>query len=90
MPAPARLMASHILRLDLTRRASFGDAERHLTRAVQLEPGMIAYMVDLADLYGRNGKPGERDRVLAAIKSARDRHPMDAALRDQCVRRWAN
>lgn len=88
IPKPARLLASHVLGLDVAQRASFEEAEQHMRRAAELAPEMVVYLVDLAHLYGRAGKVPERTRTMAQLARTPDLHPADAFFRDSCVRVW--
>jgi tetratricopeptide (TPR) repeat protein len=89
MPAWARVIASHFFGLDLARHASWKDAERHLRRAIELDPTMVVFVADLADVYGRTGRPTDRERALDRLEGLPAVHPMDSAYRDACVKRWS-
>lgn len=88
IPRWVRLIVTHVMGLDVARHATWADAEEHLARAVALEPEMVVYLSDLADLYGRSGRVIERDRALARLAAMPPRHPMDSSYRDACLRRW--
>ena len=87
-PGFVRFVAGRILRLDLANRANWPDAEREMLRAVALDPSVMMYAVDLANLYGRAGKAAQRDSALARLETVPLIHPMDGIIRDRCVARW--
>ena len=77
-------------KLDLAKRASWAEAESHLRRAVELDPAMMMYAVDLATLYGRADRAASRDSVLARIRTMPLVHPMDRTIRDATLARWTS
>jgi tetratricopeptide (TPR) repeat protein len=87
-PGFVRFIAGRILRMDLANRANWPDAEREMRRAVALDPSVMMYAVDLANLYGRAGRTAQLDSVLARLEKVPPRHPMDRIIRDACVARW--
>jgi len=87
-PAFVRFIAGRMLRMDLANRANWPDAEREMRRAVELDPRMMMYAVDLADLYGRADRTADRDRVLAQLGEITPRHPQDNIIRARCFARW--
>ena len=80
-PAWVRFIATRVLRMDLARVANWADAERHLSRAVQLDTAMILYAVDLIDVYGSLGRVARRDSLVTRLRTLPLRHPADSLLR---------
>jgi hypothetical protein len=69
-------------------RANEKDAERHLRRAVDLEPTMMIYLVDLANFYVRRGRTREAEDLARRIAITPSRHPMDDKLRAAFAVEW--
>lgn len=59
---------------------SWEEAERHLLRAVELDPGMLLYRMDLALLYVRLERTGEAREVLRGLIAGSPREPVDPPL----------
>jgi len=87
-PKFVRFVAGRVLRMDLAQRANWPDAEREMRRAVELDPQMMMYAADLADLYGRAGRSADRDRVLAQMAEITPRNPQDNIIRARCFALW--
>lgn len=86
VPALARFIASRVLRLDVASRASVRDAERHLKRAVELEPSSVTYLADLSAFLIRSRRLAEADSVMRQLMSAPARHPTDERVRSEVQR----
>lgn len=87
-PRFVRFVAARILRMDLAKRASWTEAELHMRRAVELDPRVMMYGVDLADLSGRAGRTAQRDSALARLNAVTPLHPQDRIIRDAVLARW--
>lgn len=79
-PKLVRFVAGRVLRIDVAKRASVREAERHLRRAVELDPTMILYAVDLAEFYHRRGSEDEATALVSRLRTLRPRHPIDALI----------
>lgn len=77
VPRFVRFVIARAMRAAVMDRASWSQAEQHLLRAVELEPGMILYLSDLADVYGRAGRTTEAMDLARRIAATEPRHPMD-------------
>lgn len=86
VPALARFIASRVLRLDVASRASVRDAERHLRRAVELDPTSVTYLADLSAFLIRSRRLAEADSVLRQLAFAPARHPTDERVRAEVQR----
>lgn len=86
VPALARFIASRVLRVDVASRASVRDAERHLKRAVMLDPSSVTYLADLAVFLIRSRRLAEADAVMRQLMSAPGRHPTDERVRGEVQR----
>jgi tetratricopeptide (TPR) repeat protein len=81
MPAPTRFLARHLLGGGAFEGIDWAAAERHLNRAVVLDPGFILYRLDLARLYWRTGRPADALRELDAIRTIPPAHPPDTLFK---------
>jgi len=80
-PRLIRMIAGRVLRMDVANRANPREAERHLRRAVELEPTVLLYMADLAEFYARTRRHLEARTVAKRIGAVQSRHPMDYHIR---------
>lgn len=85
VPALARFMASRVLRVNLAGRANVRDAERHLRRAVALDPSSVQFLADLAAFLVTARRLSDADTVMARLHAAPLRHPTDALVRAQAL-----
>jgi len=76
LPTVKRLLAKILAGSDI-RRTSWEQAEEHLRRAVELDPEMILYHLDLGGMYVWRGRWAEARRELEAAVSLQPRHPPD-------------
>lgn len=88
VPALIRFVAGRVLRVDLAKRASWPAAEHHLTRAVNLDPLMIQYLVDLGDLHERAGHVAAVRELGIRLVALSALHPMDESIRAARVVKW--
>ncbi len=63
--------------------ASWEGAERHLARALELDPGQILYRRDLGELYLRRDRPDLARNLLEAAAGMRWRHPGDEVFKEE-------
>ena len=83
-----RFVAEKVLRVNIMKYASVAEADRHLRRAVELEPEMIQYVTDLGDWFVRTRNVGELQTLMARLEAIPPRHPMDDRIRTASVTRW--
>lgn len=62
---------------------SWEEAERHLLRAVELDPGMLLYRMDLALMYIRRERGDEAREALRALMERPTREAVDPRLRSR-------
>lgn len=62
---------------------SWEEAERHLVRAVELDPGMLLYRMDLALLYLRLDRSAEARATLMGVIASPAREPVDPPLQSR-------
>ncbi len=62
-------------------RASWEGAEHHLRRAVELDPGMLYFHLDLVQLHGARGDRRAARQARDALERRPDRHPIDGWIR---------
>lgn len=86
VPALARFVASRVLRVDLAAQASVRQAERHLKRAVELDPQSVPYLADLALFLVRTRRLAEADSVVRRLTAATAKHPTDERMRADVLR----
>lgn len=82
-----RILARVLIGGDVTSTAHWSDAERFLKRAVEADPEMVLYHMDLGDAYRLQGKD---TRALHAYRDGLaqpDRYPVDAYYKRQIQRR---
>ena len=87
VPAMLRIVAGRTITNGLPR-ANEKEAELHLRRAVELEPTMMIYLVDLANFYVRRGRAREAEDLAQRIAVVPARHPMDDKLRASFAVEW--
>jgi Flp pilus assembly protein TadD len=87
VPAMLRIVAGRTITNGLPR-ANEREAELHLRRAVELEPTMMIYLVDLANFYIRRGRAREAEELARRIATTPSRHPMDDKLRANFAIEW--
>ena len=87
VPTVLRVVAGRTITNGLPR-ANEKEAERHLRRAVELEPTMMIYLVDLANFYVRRGRAREAEDLARRIATTPSRHPMDDKLRATFAAEW--
>jgi tetratricopeptide (TPR) repeat protein len=87
VPKLLRIVAGRTITNGLPR-ANEKEAERHLRRAVELEPTMMIYLVDLANFYIRRGRAREAEDLARRIATTPSRHPMDDKLRAAFAIEW--
>jgi Flp pilus assembly protein TadD len=87
VPAMLRIVAGRTITNGLPR-ASEKEAELHLRRAVELEPTMMIYLVDLANFYIRRGRAREAEDLARRIATTPSHHPMDEKLRASFAIEW--
>lgn len=63
--------------------ASWEDAERHLARALELEPGQLLYRRDLGELYLRRGRIDLARNLLETAADMRWRRPGDEVFKEE-------
>lgn len=81
LPAVTRFLGRRVLGggSDLYE-TSWVEAERHLARAVELDPGMLLYRLDLALLHLRRGKGPEASEVLRQLLDCPPLEAVDPGL----------
>ena len=88
LPAFLRFIAGHVLRVNIMKYASLVEADRHLRRAVELDPQMIVYAADLANFLGRTGHTAEANALARRLITLPRVHPMDDRVRAAVVKKW--
>jgi len=81
LPAVTRFLGRRVLGggSDLYQ-TSWEEAERHLVRAVDLDPGMLLYRMDLALMYLRRGMGPEASEVMRRLLDCPPLEAVDPAL----------
>jgi tetratricopeptide (TPR) repeat protein len=81
LPAVTRFLGRRVLGggSDLYE-TSWGEAERHLARAVELDPGMLLYRLDLALMHLRRGMGLEASEVLRQLLDCPPLEAVDPGL----------
>lgn len=88
LPVATRLLARAFMGREFVSRTSWDGARHHLARAVELDPGLAYFRLDLA-LYHRARGNGERFQgEVEALLALPRRHPIDPWLADE-MRRFA-
>lgn len=84
LPAVTRFLGKRILGggSDLYE-TSWEEAERHLVRAVELEPGMLLYRMDLALMYLRRNQTPEAKKALRELIESSPREAVDPPLQSR-------
>jgi tetratricopeptide (TPR) repeat protein len=88
VPAWLRFMAGRVLRVNIMKYASLAAAERHLRRAVELEPQSILYVSDLTHFLGRNGRVSDANTLAARLATLPAVHPFDENVRAATLAAW--
>ena len=84
-PAIYRIIAGRLLGLSVANHTSWELAERHLRRAVDLDPAMVLYRLDLGELYVRMGRRADAERLLREAIALPRVQPVDATLQREAV-----
>lgn len=86
LPAVTRFLGRRVLGggSDLYE-TSWEEAERHLLRAVELEPGMLLYRMDLALMYIRRDREEDARGVLRDLVERPPREAVDSLLRSRAL-----
>jgi len=84
LPAVTRFLGKRVLGggSDLYE-TSWGEAERHLLSAVELDPGMLLYQMDLAVMYLRRDQVQEAEEVLRLLIESPSREAVDPHLKSR-------
>ena len=84
LPAVTRFLGKRVLGggSDLYE-TSWEEAERHLSRAVELDPGMLLYRMDLALMYIRRKQVQEAQETLRSLIESPSREVVDPHLRSR-------
>jgi len=77
LPSIARFFASAIVGSSLMKQASWQTAERELRRAIELDPTMVIFRFDLAQMYLRTKREADADRTVRALVALPIRTPAD-------------
>jgi tetratricopeptide (TPR) repeat protein len=77
-----RFIATRILGNRAFRLTSWEDAERYLTRAVELEPDFILFRLDLGKMYLERGQKEQARDVLTRVLELPPVHPQDPGLQE--------
>lgn len=72
---------------DALSQASWELAETHLRRAVEADPGMVLFYLDLGDAYRAQEKFPEAAEAFRRGLAVPDRYPMDSKLKELIKRR---
>lgn len=89
LPAVLRLIAGRVLGISVARYTSWELAERHLRRAIELDPSSVLYRADLAQLYLRMGRRSEAEATVRALGAMPRVHPPDALFQREARERLA-
>lgn len=81
-----RLLGRLLLGGDALAEASWEGAERHLSRAVELDPDFILYRLDLGRLHLRRERPERAIRELGAALRLEPVHPPDRKFQERARR----
>ena len=81
----ARLIATHFYGSDVLRRTSWEQAERHLRRALALEPTQQYHRLWLARLYVERGAEDDARRLLEQVVAAAAATPLDRVWKEEAV-----
>ena len=81
----ARMIATHFYGSDMLRRTSWEQAERHLRRAVALEPKHQYHRLWLARLYIERGEEDDARRLLEQVIAANARTPLDRKWQEEAA-----
>lgn len=83
LPGLSRLVGRALLDADIFSEADWEEAERHLTRAVELEPGSLLFRLDLGRLHWERGREAAARRLLEQVAAARPEAPPEKVFRDE-------
>jgi tetratricopeptide (TPR) repeat protein len=81
-----RFIATRVMGNRAFRLTSWEDAERYLTRAVELAPDFILYWLDLGKMYLERENMERADEVLQRVLELEPVHPPDAELQKVATR----
>jgi tetratricopeptide (TPR) repeat protein len=90
LPAVLRLIAGRVLGISVARYTSWELAERHLRRAIELDPTSVLYRADLAQLFLRVGRRAAAEETVRALEALPLVHPPDALFQREALQRLAN
>lgn len=80
---PMRILARAFMGGDFVSRTSWEDARRHLTRAVELDPDLIYFRLDLALYHRARGDVERFRREVDTLLQHPRRHPIDGWIQEQ-------
>ncbi len=83
LPSLSRLVGRALLGADILSEADWEEAERHLTRAVALEPGSLLFRLDLGRLHRERGREAAARRLFEQVAASRAEAPPDGVFRDE-------
>lgn len=78
-----RFFAEHLLGADEFDDASWVAAIEHLERAVELDPAMLLFRIDLARVYAERDRPEEARAQLREVLDRPTIHPIDPRLKQE-------
>lgn len=87
LPGIARFMGRLFLGNELVSRASWEGAETHLRRAVEADPGMVLFHLDLGQTYAMQEKWSEAIDAFRTGLSVPNRYPVDTRFKQEMERR---
>ncbi len=90
LPTFLRVVAGRVLGVPVARYASWEEAERHLRRAIALDPEMVLYRADLAQLYLRMGRRAEAEQEVHRLRALPRVHPPDALFQREALERLSD
>ncbi len=77
LPWAGRFIARHLLGFDPVGDARWSDSEAHLKRAVESDPTMVFYYLDLGDTYRLQGKDAQALEVYRKGVGLPNLYPVD-------------
>jgi tetratricopeptide (TPR) repeat protein len=89
LPWVVRRLAAALTDLEVARTASWEEAERHLKRAIALDPTLMVARADLSQLYLRMGRRAEAVAVVEEMERMPRRSPADAYFQGEARKRLA-
>lgn len=81
----ARMIATHLYGSELLRRASWEQAERHLRRALALEPAQQYHRLWLARLYLERDDEEDARTLLEQVLAAEARSPLEQVWQEEAA-----